>query len=68
MKKFMNFLKNNSRKIVTIVTVAAVVGLAGTAFASFGPDRPTKAYTQGVAGFDHVPSLEYPTSVTKETF
>ncbi len=54
MKKFMNFLKNNSRKIVTIVTVAAVVGLAGTAFASFGPDRPTKAYTQGVAGFDHV--------------
>ena len=54
MKKFMNFLKRHSKKIVAIVVTASVVGLAGAAIAGYGPDRPTKAYYDGVPGFDHV--------------
>ena len=54
MKKFMNFLKRHSKKLVAIVTVATVVSFAGAAIAGFGPDRPTKAYVQGMPGFDHV--------------
>jgi uncharacterized repeat protein (TIGR01451 family) len=52
MKKLINFLKRKT--VFTSVLIAAIVGLAGVGVAGFGPDRPTKEYHQGVAGFDHV--------------
>lgn len=43
------------KKIGLGLAVAAVsVILPVAAYASWGPDRPTKVYTKGVAGFDHV--------------
>ena len=54
MKNFIaKFLK---KKVVLGAALAlATIGLAGAAsVAQFGPDRPTKAYVQGMPGFDHV--------------
>ena len=58
--KLKKFLKQFSRK--TILATAGILVAVGsaiavtqmTAIASFGPDRPVKPYTDGVAGFDHV--------------
>lgn len=43
------------KKLLALVTgLVLVTGLAAPAIASFGPDRPTKAWSSGIAGFDHV--------------
>ena len=56
MKKFLSRLSGKAKLVVVgavlAVTGAVVVPMA--AKAGFGPDRPTKVYQQGVAGFDHV--------------
>lgn len=40
---------------VAVATLALVAGVASQAIAGFGPDRPTRAWTEtGVNGFDHV--------------
>ncbi len=54
MKQFLNFLKRNSKKLSAFVIVMFIAIFAGSAIAGFGPDRPTKAYYQGIPGFDHV--------------
>lgn len=50
----MKLFNTLAKKIVAgVAIVAAVAGITGVAIASFGPDRPTKAYYDGVAGFDY---------------
>ncbi|MBP9738499.1 DUF11 domain-containing protein [Candidatus Saccharibacteria bacterium] len=41
MKKFMNFLKRNSKKLGLLVGVTAVVALGAAAASAWGPDRTT---------------------------
>lgn len=51
----MKLFNTLTKKIVAAVAVmAAVAGIAGVAIAGFGPDRPTKAWSPTVSGFDHV--------------
>ena len=52
MKKLMNRLPK--RVYATVLAAAVLIGLSTSALAGFGPNRPTKAWTSGVAGFDHV--------------
>lgn len=56
MKKFLSRLSGKAKLAVVgavlAVTGAVVVPMAVKA--GFGPDRPTKVYSQGVPGFDHV--------------
>jgi hypothetical protein len=55
MEVFMKIFNTLTKKIVAAVAViAAVAGIAGVAIAGFGPDRPTKAWSPTVTGFDHV--------------
>lgn len=51
----MKFLNTLAKKITAAVALVAVVaGVTSVAIAGFGPDRPTKAWSPGVDGFDHV--------------
>lgn len=44
-----------AKKVALVAaSLAIVVGVAKPALAAYGPDRPTKAWTSGIAGFDHV--------------
>lgn len=52
MKSFKKFF--SKKAVLSLALVAAIVGVGGVSVAQFGPSRPTKAYHQGVAGFDHV--------------
>jgi uncharacterized repeat protein (TIGR01451 family) len=54
MKKFIDFLKRNNKKLSAFIVISLITIFAGSAIAGFGPDRPTKAYTPGIPGFDHV--------------
>lgn len=57
MKGFISRLSGQVKLIVigaVLVAVAAAVAVPMVTKAGFGPDRPTKVYKQGVAGFDHV--------------
>lgn len=54
MKKFIHVLKRLPKFAVVILAVLAVVGIASVAKASLGSDRPTKQYSEGTPGFDHV--------------
>jgi uncharacterized repeat protein (TIGR01451 family) len=50
-----DFLKRLPKKLLSVFMVATIlVAMSSTAFAAFGPDRPTKAWTPTVDGFDHV--------------
>lgn len=54
-KLITNYMKQTPRKaLFVLVTLLTITGLATVALASFGPDRPTKQYYDGVPGFDHV--------------
>ena len=44
----------SKRLAAAVATVLLVGGITGTTLATFGPDRPTKVWSSGVAGFDHV--------------
>ncbi len=55
----MKLFKRISKRTMVFVAGALVAAGVATAIpaitkAGFGPDRPTKAYSDGVAGFDHV--------------
>lgn len=54
MKRIAKFLKNKKALLIGAVFAVTFVTIAGVGVAQFGPDRPTKAYTQGTPGFDHV--------------
>ena len=42
------------RLLAGAMSVLVIAGLSTTVFAGFGPDRPTKAWSPNVDGFDHV--------------
>lgn len=46
--------KLSKRATAGIVAVLLIAGLSGTVLATFGPSRPTKAWSPTVEGFDHV--------------
>jgi uncharacterized repeat protein (TIGR01451 family) len=50
------FLKRLPKALVGVfaLLLVAILGLSSTGAALLGDNRPTKPYTQGVAGFDHV--------------
>ena len=55
MKRFTQFFKSKSKKVLLAAALVAVtIGVGGVANAGFGPDRPTKPWVQGTSGFDHV--------------
>lgn len=59
MKRLLQTLRQIPKKTLIVPVILATVIASGVtvlrhADAAFGPDRPTKAYTQGVQGFDHV--------------
>lgn len=56
MKQVLFYAKRlfSKRIVAGVATVLLVAGITGTSLATFGPSRPTKAWTSGVAGFDHV--------------
>jgi len=48
-------LKIAPKKLIAgIMTLAIVAGISAPVLANFGPDRPTKAWSPSVSGFDHV--------------
>jgi uncharacterized repeat protein (TIGR01451 family) len=50
-----NILKRLPKKLfAAAATVAILAGVASSAMAGFGPDRPTKAWSDNLNGFDHV--------------
>lgn len=50
-----NFLKRMPKKVfAAVATVALVAAVASQALAGFGPNRPTRAWTEAENGFDHV--------------
>ena len=55
MKLFKNLSKRAKLVVASTVLVLAAAALVpAITKAGFGPDRPTKVYSDGVAGFDHV--------------
>jgi uncharacterized repeat protein (TIGR01451 family) len=55
MKLFKHFSKRTMVFVAgALVAVAALITIPAISKAGFGPDRPTKAYSDGVAGFDYV--------------
>jgi uncharacterized repeat protein (TIGR01451 family) len=55
MEVFMKLFNTLAKKIIaSVAIVAAVAGITSVATAGFGPDRPTKAWSPTVTGFDHV--------------
>lgn len=52
MKQYISRLPK--KLFVVFLSVALVAIISAPAIAAFGPNRPTKAWTPGVAGFDHV--------------
>lgn len=50
-----NVLRYLPKKVIAVsLAVAAAIGITSAAIAGFGPDRPTKAWSPTVEGFDHV--------------
>lgn len=50
-----SMLRNFAKRITAgLVTVLVVAGVSSSAIATFGPDRPTKAWSPTVSGFDYV--------------
>ena len=56
MKQLMFYAKRlfSKRVAAGLTAVLLVAGISGTTLAGFGPNRPTKAWSAGVSGFDHV--------------
>ncbi|MDB5163951.1 MAG: exported protein of unknown function [Candidatus Saccharibacteria bacterium] len=51
----MNIFKHLPKQAVAVLSaIVIMVGLSSPAMAAFGPDRPTKAWSPTVSGFDHV--------------
>lgn len=48
------FKRLPKKAYVAVATLALVAGVASSAIAGFGPDRPTRVWSDGLNGFDHV--------------